>query len=197
MCTNNKWWILLIIVVLIILIIWIAKSNTPVAQPVEGFNSPAISGQYSNPQLDQYYLPNDDIKHLLVDKMVCSPDCCGDQQPSVYDGLSSSQVKDIISSNLQTSMDGSYVRTNYTCGNGQNGVGCPCVTKDSYWNLANRGQNSDSWGDEIDDTLLIDKPYYPSYDNLEFDQSIYTNNPTINDVSLLRSQDLTNVVGYN
>lgn len=199
MCIDNKWWILIIIVLLIILIIWASKSSTPQSY-VEGFNAPRISGQHSSPQLDQYYLPNNNIQHLTVDKMVCSPDCCGNQQPNIYDGLTSSQLGDTISSTLQTSADGPYVRTNYTCGNGKNGMGCPCITKDSYWNLVNRGQSSDQYNENLDDSLLISEPYHPSYpshDSLELNQSIYAENLKINDYPLIRSQDLSNIVGYS
>lgn len=134
MFNNNKWWILIVIVILIILIIWIARSSTP-ATPVENFTME----KQSAPQLDQYYIPNSDIDHLLIDKMVCSPDCCGIDKPNVYDGLTSAELHDTISSNLKLSMEYPYARTNYTCANGQNGRGCPCITKAVFNSLVNRG----------------------------------------------------------
>lgn len=154
---------------------------------------PPISG---GADLAQTQSATDDIKNLLLDKMPCHPDCCGDSWNTSYDGLTSDQIKQTIA----TSMDsGPYVRTNYTCANGPNGAGCPCITRDAYINLANRGQGSGEF-DYIEPTLAvggnmlsITKPLPSDLTN----KSVRVNYPKLNDLELQREpQFIGNVKSY-
>nr|URM62247.1 hypothetical protein [Mimivirus sp.] len=83
--------------------------------------------------LDDYYTP---MSHQLstVDNAICSPDCCGTQWP-MSDGLTAEDIKYQIS-NMNNKNN---IGTNYTCSNGNNGRGCPCLTPKSYNMLTNRG----------------------------------------------------------
>ena len=77
------------------------------------------------------------IDGLRVDALECHPDCCGfDHEP--YDGLTPIQLKQRLMRNVTS--DSQYPRSNYTCANGPNGIGCPCFTPRAYENLINRSQ---------------------------------------------------------
>lgn len=79
------------------------------------------------------------IDGLRVDALECHPDCCGfDTEP--YDGLTPTQLKQRIMRNVTS--ESCTPRSNYTCANGPNGVGCPCFTPRAYTNLVNRSQRS-------------------------------------------------------
>ena len=131
----------LLIIIIVILIIYFLffynKRSTP--QPYytpETFDTGLT-------ELDKYYLPGSHgVEDLVVDKLVCHPDCCGyseppgiDQWHSPFDGLSADQLKKSIAAKLN---DGPFIRSSYTCANGVNGVGCPCFTSAAAANLANR-----------------------------------------------------------
>lgn len=83
------------------------------------------------------------VQDKLVDTMACHPDCCGDQWPVPFDGLTAGEIEQRLQEQ-NLSNDGPYIRTNMTCANGVNGVGCPCIKKDPYLFLVNRGNNTSS-----------------------------------------------------
>lgn len=112
-------------------------------------------------ELESYYTggTTKGVEDYLVDNLTCSPDCCGGQYPAPYDGLSAQELEHNIS--LQ-GVETPFVRTNMTCANGIGGVGCPCIKKNVYKYLVNRGENAltgqESCGRGIEPTLLIRNP---------------------------------------
>jgi hypothetical protein len=129
----------LIIIIIVILIIYFIffYSNNPKPQTYyipEGFDT-----NISSQELEQNYLPASyGIENLVVDTLVCHPKCCGDQWPTPFDGLTADEIKQSIASRVNNN---SFIRTNYTCANGENGVGCPCFTPVAHSNLVNHSQN--------------------------------------------------------
>mgnify|MGYP005749205459 CR=1 FL=1 len=142
-------------------------------------------------ELESYYNGSTmDVDNYLVDKMECHPDCCGDQWPVPFDGLSPTEIDEVLSNKNPTE----YVRTNYTCATGPNGQGCPCIRKDPYRFLVNRGNNSHSLKEnEIEPTFIIDRyenrsnysTYTPDYNT---DKSVFINKPILNDLELRRPE---------
>jgi hypothetical protein len=114
-------------------------------------NSEGFSPYASSNMLTQYYDPNEGIRDFEVDTMVCSKKCCGDNWPTPFDGLSSSEVQQSIKT---MGSDGPFVRTNYTCANGIDGVGCPCISKKAYTFLVDHGTNAHTI-QAIEPTFLI------------------------------------------
>lgn len=148
MSENNQTFMILIIVGAFVLFYLYSTRNT---------NRETFDG--SN-QLDTFYDGGSTagIEDFLVDTMTCSKDCCGDQFPAPYDGLTAPELEhNLALQGKQTP----FVRTNMMCSGGINeGVGCPCVKKNAYKFLVNRGDNAltgqESCGrDFIEPTLLI------------------------------------------
>jgi hypothetical protein len=123
--------------------------------------SEGFSPYESSNMLNQYYDPNEGIKDYEVDTMVCSKKCCGDTWPTPFDGLSSFEIQQSIATMGST---GPFVRTNYTCANGIDGVGCPCISKKAYTFLVDHGTNAHTI-QAIEPTFLIggDGSKYHSY----------------------------------
>ena len=149
--------ILIILIVLLILYFLFFRKNKGAELFTQDLHQQQQQQQQSHHVVQQPNIINShqtatsDIDDLLIDKLKCHPDCCGDSQYTPFDGLTSDQIKQTISTGMK---GGPYVRTNYTCANGPNGAGCPCITKDAYLNLANRAQNV--WTNEyIEPTLAV------------------------------------------
>lgn len=146
-------------------------------------------------ELDEaYLLASNDIGEFTVDTQPCDPSCCGQDWPYPFDGLTSKEINEKISAKKN---EGQFVRTNYTCGNGFNGdkFGCPCIDKNNFMFLANRGQGTKFPG-EVEPTISINRKRSSSqysYDNIvdnnEFENSVYRNQPKLNDVYLTRDAD--------
>jgi len=174
MTTQKNIIIILVVIILIVLVfLWFCtkpvwNNNKPVwlnnkhkrILP-EHFNINEQAQQYpqsfdpkssANANISQYQQP-DNIDDLLIDEMACHPDCCGDSWPVSYDGLDANQVQQTFVSSMLDN-GGPYVRTGYTCAGGKGGVGCPCVTRDAYINLANRGQGFNGIN-KIEPTLFV------------------------------------------
>ena len=141
--------LIIILVAVLILVYLLMSGQNKTSQTSQTSQTTVMPEQFNiSPQeLDQYYLPGSvDVDDLLVDTMVCHPNCCDDQWPVSYDGLTADEIQNLISPKF----DSPYVRTGYTCTSGENGVGCPCITKKAYANLVNRGQNLDDMISSID-----------------------------------------------
>lgn len=192
--------LIILIVVLIIYFLFFRKNRGTelFTQDASKFNQPNIinsnhSIKYNG---DLFQSETSDIDGLLIDKLKCHPDCCGDSWYTPFDGLTSDQIKQAISTGMK---GGPYIRTNYTCANGPNGAGCPCVTKEAYLNLANRGQNV--WTNEYieptltvgNNTLSISKSIPCDFGN----KSVRVNHPKLNDLEMQREpQLLSHVQSY-
>ncbi|AEQ33193.1 hypothetical protein [Megavirus chiliensis] len=126
---------IIVIIILLIIIYFLFLSDKSQNTSPERFDM--TQNQFYNldnkTTLDNYYTP---ISHQLstVDNAICSPDCCGTQWP-MSDGLTAEDIKYQIS-NMNNKNN---IGTNYTCSNGNNGRGCPCLTPKSYNMLTNRG----------------------------------------------------------
>ena len=172
MFENRNIWVIIIVILAIIVIYYIFfarnKNNVNSIPITENFtriyDDLATLKRGSEPLgedhrtiLSTNYNPDDSIEQTTgiennyVDKMVCHPSCCGDQWPVPFDGLTPEQIQKTLSDQRS---GGTFVRTSYTCANGPNGVGCPCVTPQAYLNLANRGQKTDP-NPRIEPSLLI------------------------------------------
>lgn len=139
--------IIAIIIVVLILYVGISYYYRPIER-TEQF-SPFASSK----ELNQYYDGSTvGIKNKLVDNMVCSKKCCGDNWPTPFDGLSSAEIQQSIST---MGNDGPFVRTNYTCANGIEGVGCPCIDKDAYKFIVNHGTSRNNNITQVEPTFLI------------------------------------------
>ena len=95
---------------------------------------------FSN-DLEDFYVDNGTrgIDDFTVDTQTCSPSCCGGINDPVYDGLTSGELMHNLSLQGEKTP---FVRTNMTCGLGQNGVGCPCINSRIYTYLVNHGENA-------------------------------------------------------
>lgn len=162
---DNKILTIIIIIIVLLLVYFLFFRNNP-GSAYEPFcndntrvNNYCASRYYqSSPELNKFYDNNSDgIQNLKIDTMTCHPSCCG-FPTATYDGLTSDEIKNTIAANMYQEPLSShpYVRTSYTCANGENGVGCPCVTPRAYLNLANRSQNVGSAID-IEPTFLLNK----------------------------------------
>lgn len=185
---DNRIMVIILIVGALILAYWILSRER-----TEGFSNSPYSASKS---LDKFYEQNQDIADLKVDNLTCHPSCCGDQWPVPFDGLDSHEIESCLETGGER---GPFVRSNMTCANGINGVGCPCLTKPAYLNLANRGQNARSV-DEPDPTFFIKrevvKPmvYNTPYEEIQIRKSSFSDKRTLNDLELTRpSKDLSNL----
>ena len=162
--------------------------------------------------MDEYYEGSTKgVEDYLVDNMTCHPSCCGDQWPVPFDGLTSREVESCIENR---GTPGPFVRTNYTCANGINGVGCPCINKKAYLLLTNHGRvpRTPEIG-TIEPTFLIRDGSVPDgsyegvknkitsmmspYEEIQSKRSMFVDTPKLNDLELQRSQtDLSNVQSY-
>jgi hypothetical protein len=145
MWKNNETFVI-IAVIAVFAFIWYYSSQT---------NKP----EYFMP-LDEYGDNTIGVKEYLIDNMTCSKSCCGDQWPVPFDNLTADEIEFNIH---HPGVHGPFVRTNMTCGNGIDGVGCPCIPKKAYEFLANRGIKP-RYPLDIEPTLLIrtgvgTKPY--------------------------------------
>jgi hypothetical protein len=184
---NNQEIIFLIICALfVITLFWVYKdSNSKKEKQTEGFDVDMTTS------LDDYYngASTDGVKQYLVDTMVCHPSCCGQQWPVPFDGLTPQEIVQCVNDGKKSSTE--YIRTQYRCALGPNGEGCPCINKDAYRFLVNRGNNRNSLGsDEIEPTFMIpvDKPpvnkgelYYTPLQQIDSTKSVYTDVPLTND----------------
>lgn len=151
-------------------------------------------------ELSQYFDGGDSTKGIrdyTVDTMVCSKKCCGDQWPTPFDGLSSEEVQQTISTMRNS---GPFVRTNYTCANGIDGVGCPCINTKAYEFIVNHGHNAHTIND-IEPTFLIRGDVgsrgevqgvqagdmLSPYEALQAERSMFVDTPKMNDLQLQRS----------
>uniref|UniRef100_A0A6C0LTR2 Uncharacterized protein n=1 Tax=viral metagenome TaxID=1070528 RepID=A0A6C0LTR2_9ZZZZ len=200
MSKENRTLIIIIGIIIIILGYWLLSSDENVYTQVENFTS---SPYQSSKELDRYYEgATVGIEDYLVDNMTCHPSCCGDQWPVPFDGMTGAEVEKCIT---ERGKPGPFVRTNYTCANGINGVGCPCIKRDPYLFLVNRGNNVHYMGvNEIEPSFLIRNDVVPSkyeeqtpYEQIQSQRSMFRNEPKINDLSLQREpQDLKHVREY-
>lgn len=181
------------ILALIVVIVVIILISHCISKRKEGFDL------FSNQKkLEQQFLPNSqNVSEYVVDTMVCSPDCCGQQFPSI-DGMTLDEYNKCVN---DRGIKTDYVRSNYTCANGVNGVGCPCIKSNAMKFLINRGNNSRYNINTIDDSMYIKmKPVKPynyeksPLEKLELDKSIFVNEPKQNDLKLQRvNQNLDNL----
>lgn len=183
-----------IVIILIVILMCFCRNNRR-PQPVELF-----SPYESQRELDQYYeSPVEGIQDYLVDTMVCSKKCCGDQWPVPFEGLTSAEIQQSISTPRDP---GPFVRTNYTCANGIEGVGCPCISKDAYRFIVNKGRNEHNIDHniQIEPTFLItgNEPkrhdYHTPYQTLQAYRSMFVDSPRLNDLELSRSPNPVNDV---
>jgi hypothetical protein len=201
---SSKVAIIIVIVIVVLFLLWLPYSNTQ-----ETFDDIAgvdpLDPEHYDSNLANYYNNSslDGIKPFLVDTMTCSPACCGTQWPVPFDNMSSGQLEQCIQTvNGGPSED--YVRTNMTCANGPNGVGCPCIDKRTYEFIAKRGNNDSDIIGYIDPTFIIktntdgdlsqNQDVYTPYEQLKAKKSYYTNERLLNDLGQLRRQyDLTHL----
>jgi hypothetical protein len=187
---------LIIILVAVLILVYLFLSNKQQPQLIvipEQFNT-------SSQELEKYYLPGSTgVEDLLVDTAVCHPSCCGDQWPTPFEGLTANEIEQSVSSRSQ---NGPFVRTGYTCAGGENGVGCPCISKDAYMHLANRGQGT-SGTQNIEPTFILRNQsqngtyQVTPYEQLQTQKSVFVNHPKMNDLKLEHeSQDLSNIQSY-
>lgn len=137
-----------------------------------------------------------DLKGLTIDTLECDKSCCGNQDYVSFDQLTPNEISDRIAS-LNTD-SGPYVRTNYTCGNGINGVGCPCISKKAYLHLANRGQPFRKYEyDTIEPTLSVGSNIHRFKNYMSVDEhkqglkSMFADSPKMNDHILQRRPETT------
>uniref|UniRef100_A0A6C0CD31 Uncharacterized protein n=1 Tax=viral metagenome TaxID=1070528 RepID=A0A6C0CD31_9ZZZZ len=143
--TNNRTYIIIGVVV-VFLLIWFYYNRK-----VENFDG--TNELDWSTELDRFYdgASTRGVEDYLVDNMVCSKKCCGDQWPTPFDGLDAEEIQQSI---LKPGFPGPFVRTNMTCANGIDGVGCPCIPARAYEFLANRGDGAHNIRD-IEPTLFI------------------------------------------
>lgn len=194
-----------VIIGLLLLVLFLAYWFSSSMQTSEPFTSSPFN---SSKELDNFYHGSTmGIENDLVDNMTCHPSCCGSQWPVPFDGLTSSEVQKCLNTKTNS---GPYVRTDYTCANGINGVGCPCIDKDAYIFMTNRGQNAQRV-EKIEPTFLMHnnineqiQPYerdmvsQSAYEELQSAKSMRRNSPKINDLDLQREPvNLQRVQSYN
>jgi hypothetical protein len=147
MDSDNRTYIIIAVVV-VLLLIWFYYMNRNKVENFDGTNELDWSTE-----LDRFYDGGSTrgVEDYLVDNMVCSKKCCGDQWPTPFDGLDAEEIQESIS---KPGFPGPFVRTNMTCANGIGGVGCPCVPAKAYEFLVNRGSGAHNIRD-IEPTLFI------------------------------------------
>ena len=190
----NKQHIIILTVVVIIAIVLLCSNSF-----LEKFN---FTPYQSSERLDKYYQGSTiGVEDMLVDNMTCHPKCCGNQWPVPFDGLTATEVETCIANRGNNS---SFVRTNYTCGNGLNGVGCPCIGEKPYIFLANRGENAHSL-DSVEPSFIIkndtEKIISDGYESplqaLEAKRSMFASQRKVNDTLLQRAPTgLDDVMSY-
>lgn len=185
----------LIIIIIAILVLFWLLSNYEKSSITEYF-SPIRDN------LENYFIPQSDgdLKELNLDTMQCHKSCCGNQWYTSFDGLNSKELIETIRTG--SAMDnGPFVRSNYTCANGDGGTGCPCIPKKAYFNLVNRGQ-SDIWQgyEDIEPTFHVGAEALDASNNMAPDEyinsrnSIFINDRKLNDLELQRiPQQITNL----
>ena len=174
---------LAIIVFLIVVIFITNRSGTKEKFSLDGSN-----------ELDKYYNPalgsEAGIEDDLVDKMVCSPKCCGDTWQVPFDGLTPDEIRHALYENsIENGKNTGFVRTDMTCGNGDGGVGCPCIPTKAYMMIANRGNNSPNLN-KVPSTFYIhnddllasneDNDWTP-YQKIQKKKSMFVGEPLLND----------------
>lgn len=205
---EDKSTVVILIIGAILLVYWLTSQSeqTPRrrVKKVNNVNEQFdISPYESSKELDHYYEDNTNgIENYLVDNMTCDPSCCGDQWPVPFDGMTAAEINQSIENR---GSPGPFVRTNHTCGNGINGVGCPCINKKAYKFIVNHGQNAHNIT-EIEPTFLINrdvvKPYDLSnesspYEQLQYKKSMFVDKPMLNDLELRRpAENINNVQSY-
>ena len=133
--------IIIIVVVLILIYLLMSRSKQTTYNYV-------VPEQFARMRDDPYRSqPLNDIKNLTIDTMVCHPDCCNTQWPAPFDGLTEKEIQQAIAINA-ISKNSPYASTSYTCANGPNGVGCPCIPKKT--NTLNENLNLNINGNDID-----------------------------------------------
>lgn len=200
---------ILIAVGIILLLSWFNSELTKESFKSDSF--PGSSSYRSANNLDEYYEGSTrGIEDYLVDNMTCHPNCCGDQWPVPFDGLTSQEVETSIENR---GIPGPFVRTNYTCANGINGVGCPCIRKKGYMMLVNHGRiPRPSELSQVEPTFLIRneapvgtyaevsskiRSMMTPYEEIQSKRSMFVDQPKLNDLELSRPQtDLSNVQSY-
>ena len=146
MSNNNHTYIIIGVIIALVVAFYLMTRNN-----VENFD--ATNELDWSTELDRFYDNGSTrgVEDYLVDNMVCSKKCCGDQWPTPFDGLDAEEIQESIS---KPGFPGPFVRTNMTCANGIGGVGCPCVPAKAYEFIANRGNGAHSIRD-IEPTLFI------------------------------------------
>ena len=184
MADRNTIITVVIIIIVVALIYYFFFRPIPPQTPVYYENFHPIQDDHANPtQIDN---SNQSLEpdNLALDKITCHPSCCGNQWPVPFDGLNADELQQRIAN---TGTTGPHIRTSYTCANGPNGVGCPCVTPRVYANIVNRGQKSSCT--QIEPTLLINRNYpqqhhiMPLYDSNPDNQQVLSDHRQINDVA--------------
>lgn len=190
-------WLLVILIVVLIYLIFFRPSG------IENFDQSNWNPNTKDAQqeLSQFYKrPLAGVENYLVDTMTCSKNCCSDMWLDQFDGLNPDQLRQRIRD--ETMDDKSkYVRTNYTCADGPNGVGCPCIDNKSVSFLANRGIQGSPV--ELDRSMYV--PIYPASDQpdtltpaqeVQARRSSFSATRRMNDLELSRpEQSLTNLKG--
>lgn len=139
-----------IIIIVVLVIIYIIYQSVQKPQQVivtEKFDS--------NSELDNFY----QTQNSGIDAIECDPSCCGfgDKNWSApFEGLTADQIKQSIISKVSASPS---IRSNYTCANGPNGVGCPCFDKNTYNDLVNRGAPTNQYS--VPTGNIIPNTYQP------------------------------------
>ena len=184
--------IIIIIIIALLLLWWLTRQNQFIR-----ITEPFITDP--SPELNQFYeLDENQLRGLDIDMLKCDKQCCGDSWYIPFDNLTPAQIQRKIAEGI-VGDSGPYVRTNMTCANGPNGVGCPCIPKDAYLNLANRGQNTNA--EEVNPTFWLGSDVgnnnndtvpqrYWTQDN----KSVFVPTPKLNDMQLQRQpQDISNI----
>lgn len=177
---------LIIIIIIILVLLWLFSY----------YGKSTVTEYFcpTNNNLENYFVSqsDSDLKGLTVDTMKCHKSCCGNQWYTPFDGLTSKEIVETIA--MGGMMDnGPFVRTNYTCANGDGGVGCPCIPKKAYFNLVNRGQ-SDFWQgyEDIEPTFHVGAEAVNASNNMtpkeymDSRKSIFVNDRKLNDLELQR-----------
>lgn len=178
---------LIVIIILVIILVVITKSSNN--------GSEQFVPDVDINQLDQFYVPaSAGVQDMSLDAMLCHPSCCAEQS-GPFDGLTAAEIQQSLASNVN---GGPYVRSSYTC-SGPYGVGCPCITKDAYIKLANRGQASNNTADDIEPTFFVganlqnnqQMPLAPFVSNAD---TVFVDNVRMNDNGLRRPPQNVNMV---
>jgi len=204
--------LVIIIAIGVIVLLCCMMNSKGMMETYKDTSFPGSSPYRSAANLDEYYEGSTKgVEDYLVDNLTCHPDCCGDQWPVPFDGLTSREVEHCIETR---GTPGPFVRTNYTCANGINGVGCPCIPKKVYMLLADHGKiPRPEELQDIEPTFLIRNNNIPDgtyegvkkriqsmmspYEEIQSRRSMFVDTPKLNDLEYQRSEtDLSNVQSY-